>query len=264
MNIMRTSGVFLLGFAIGFALSVFLVQNENGAGKSEEIVSAAVINTPTDENFAAGEQDRNKTFFLVVKVIDGDTIAVSMNGSTETVRLIGIDTPEVPGSKAKVECLGREASEKMSELLAQESVRLEKDATQGDRDRYGRLLAYVFREDGLFMNKWMIEEGYAYEYTYAAPYAYQREFKEAEKKAREEKRGLWAVNICGKETKNREEATTIPAGPYPDDCISNIYNCTDFTTQAEAQNIYDSCGGAGNDIHKLDQNKDGEACESLP
>ena len=83
--------------------------------------------------------------FDVESVVDGDTIKVSMNGKVETLRLIGIDTPETKDPRKPVQCFGAEASRKATELLAGQKVRLEADASQGERDKYGRLLRYVWR-----------------------------------------------------------------------------------------------------------------------
>lgn len=135
-------------------------------------------------------------FFRVVKVIDGDTILVDIEGESRSVRLIGINAPETNDPRKKVECFGKEAKEKAIELLTDKNVRLIKDPTQGDKDKYQRLLRYVFLEDGTNFNKLMIEEGYAFEYTYNIPYQYQKEFKLAQKQAEEKKKGLWADNVC--------------------------------------------------------------------
>jgi len=129
--------------------------------------------------------------YKVVKVIDGDTVAVEINGKTETIRLIGLNTPETVDPRKPVERFGIEASNKAKEILTGKSVRLEADGIVGERGKYGRLLRYIFLEDGTNFNKMMISEGYAYEYTYNSPYKYQEEFKEAEKEAREAKKGLW-------------------------------------------------------------------------
>jgi len=134
--------------------------------------------------------------FSVVKVTDGDTIKVDINGTTETLRLIGINTPETVDPRKPVECFGIEASNRAKELLTNKKVRLESDPSQGERGIYGRLLRYVWLEDGTFFNKQMILDGYANEYTYNTPYKYQNEFKQAEKEARENKRGLWADDAC--------------------------------------------------------------------
>jgi endonuclease YncB( thermonuclease family) len=118
----------------------------------------------------------------------------------ETLRLIGMDTPETVDPRKPVQCFGKEASNKAKELLVGTKVRLEKDSTQGELDKYGRTLAYVYREDGLFYNKHMIEQGYAHEYTYNTPYKYQAEFKAAQKSAQENQRGLWSSTTCNGDT----------------------------------------------------------------
>ncbi len=138
------------------------------------------------------------TLYAVTKVVDGDTIHIDINGKSETVRLIGINTPETVDPRRPVQCFGKEASNKAKELLEGKQVRIETEASQGERDKYGRLLGYVFREDGLFFNSYMVEEGYAYEYTYNLPYKYQTQFKAAQKTAQENGKGLWAPGVCGK------------------------------------------------------------------
>lgn len=146
----------------------------------------AVIQTPTPK----------EQLYKVVKVIDGDTIDVNVNEKTERIRLIGIDTPEIVDPRKAVQCFGKEASDKAKLLLTNQSVSLESDSTQGERDKYNRLLRYIFLKNGTSFNKLMISDGYAHEYTYNLPYKYQDEYKNAEKSARENKRGLWADNIC--------------------------------------------------------------------
>jgi len=132
----------------------------------------------------------------VLRVIDGDTIEVALNNKKEIVRLIGIDAPEVVDPRKTVECFGRKAGEKAKEMLIGKTVTLESDSTQGDRDKYGRLLRYVFLDD-LNFNKFTISEGYAHEYTYQSnPYKYMKEFKKAGEEAWEEKKGLWDKNAC--------------------------------------------------------------------
>ncbi len=143
----------------------------------------------------------------VIRVVDGDTIVVEVDGVQEKVRLIGVDTPEVVDSRKTVECFGKEASAFTTNLLTPTwkprfqvgtnvRVRLESDSSQEDRDRYGRLLRYVFLADNTLVNKTIIAEGYGHEYTYRTPYLYQAEFKTAERIARENQKGLWAVGIC--------------------------------------------------------------------
>lgn len=137
--------------------------------------------------------------YRVMKVVDGDTIQVSATGTlddVETVRFIGINTPETVDPRKEVECFGYEASNKTKSLLTDKNVFLERDATQGDRDKYGRLLRYVILEDKTNVNQYLIQEGYAYEYTYKTTYKYRTMFKEAQTYAEEHNKGLWADGVC--------------------------------------------------------------------
>jgi micrococcal nuclease len=198
----------------------------------------------------------SEAVYPVAKVVDGDTITVVVSGKNETIRLIGINTPESVDPRKPVECFGKEASARAVELLTGHSVRLVSDPTQGERDKYNRLLRYIFRDDGLFFNERMIEEGYAYEYTYAVPYQYQGEFKIAQEKAKTSGLGLWNINTCGR--RGADEYTNVEAGNFIDK------DCKDFLSQAAAQEFFLSLGGPHTDLHKLDSNKDGTVCESLP
>lgn len=149
------------------------------------------------------------TYYPVTDVVDGDTVKVNINGSVETLRLIGMDTPETVDPRKPIQCFGKEASNKAKELLIGKKIRLEKGPSQGDRDKYGRTLAYIYLESGLFYNKYMIEQGYAHEYTYNTPYKYQLEFKQAQKTAEQNQVGLWSPNTCNGAT-NQTETSTSP------------------------------------------------------
>lgn len=133
---------------------------------------------------------------IVSRVIDGDTIKVFLNNEPVTIRLIGIDTPEVNTNRSDIECFGIEASERAKNLMTGKNVYLEVDESQSDRDRYGRLLRYIWLDDGTNINEKMIADGYAYEYTYAMPYKYQKEFRNAQVRAQTNKLGLWADTTC--------------------------------------------------------------------
>lgn len=206
--------------------------------------------------------------YKVVKVIDGDTVTIKKDGETVTLRLIGLDAPESTTlRKGVIECFGDKATERAHELLSGKSVSIETDSSQDTYDKYGRLLAYVFLPNGTNFNQQMIEEGYGHEYTYSAPYKYQNEFRAAEKRAQTAQRGLWNPAACSdkqsqKAAPAQSAGAAIPLGTYI--CTKNTYNCSSFKTQAEAQSVFESCGGSGNDIHKLDSDGDGRVCESLP
>jgi micrococcal nuclease len=136
------------------------------------------------------------TYYKVTKVTDGDTFHVDMDGTDERVRLIGINTPETVDPRTEIQCFGKEASEAMKGFAEGKLVRLEYDDTQNLRDAYGRLLAYAYLEDGQMLNRKMVAEGYAYEYTYLAPYLYQTEFRDLQNLARTSGRGLWNPETC--------------------------------------------------------------------
>ena len=132
----------------------------------------------------------------VTKVVDGDTIRVDDNGQRQTIRLIGLDTPESVDPRKPVQCFAHEASAQAEIVLDGRSVYLETDPSQDSVDRYGRTLAYVWTESGRLFNLDMIAEGYAHEYTYDLPYRYQDIFRTAEDNARTDERGLWSPNTC--------------------------------------------------------------------
>ena len=132
----------------------------------------------------------------VVNVIDGDTIDIYQNNKVERVRLLGINTPETVDPRKGVECYGPEASQKLKEILTDKIVKIEGDPSQDDKDKYGRLLRYIFLNDEN-INEKMIKEGYAFEYTYNKhPYLYQKEFKLDQIHARKNKLGLWDLKNC--------------------------------------------------------------------
>ena len=143
-------------------------------------------------------------YYEVGKVTDGDTIHITMDGRDEKVRLIGINTPETVDPRRTVECFGKEASTRMKELVGGKIVRLEYDDTQSVRDAYNRILAYVYLEDGQMINRKMIAEGYAYEYTYLIPYRYQKEFRELQVLAKTGERGLWSPATCDGRTRMQQ------------------------------------------------------------
>lgn len=132
----------------------------------------------------------------VRRIVDGDTIIVAQDGVDIRVRLIGINAPESVDPRRPVQCFGKEASEHMKQLALGQQVRLVLDPSQDRYDAYGRLLAYVYRFDGVFVNEAMIHDGFAYEYTFKTPYAFQQEFKRTESEARGEANGLWSPDTC--------------------------------------------------------------------
>lgn len=126
----------------------------------------------------------------VKKVVDGDTIEL---GSGERVRYIGIDTPEIDYKNKRADCFATQARDKNKELVLNKEVRLEKDVS--DKDKYERLLRYVFVKDKkgkeIFVNEYLVREGYALTSTYPPDVKYSSLFLEAQQEARNANKGLW-------------------------------------------------------------------------
>lgn len=142
--------------------------------------------------FSTTDNDASPTnttpLYEVVRVVDGDTIEVLIDGEKKTIRYIGIDTPETVHPSKPVECFGFEASNKNKKLVVGKKVRLTKDVSE--TDKYGRLLRYVYVDD-TFVNLTLVQEGYANALSYPPDMAFNEEFRKAEQEAREDKRGLW-------------------------------------------------------------------------
>jgi micrococcal nuclease len=126
----------------------------------------------------------------VLRVIDGDTILVSLDGREERVRYIGVDTPETVAPDRPVGCFGAEASEANRQLVAEKTVELERDISE--RDRFGRLLRYVY-VDGIFVNAELVRRGYATAVTFPPDVRESTRFRDLERRAREAGQGLWGA-----------------------------------------------------------------------
>ncbi|HET6772515.1 MAG TPA: thermonuclease family protein [Acidimicrobiales bacterium] len=154
------------------------------------VVVAVVVRAgpPAGHRPAAGEA-------TVLRVVDGDTVVVALGEATETVRLIGIDTPESVARDRPDECFGAEASHRLAELLPPgTAVLLTRDVEP--RDLYDRLLAYVHRpDDGLFVNAAQVAGGYAEAKDYPPNTTHRADFERAERAARRAGLGLWSA--CG-------------------------------------------------------------------
>lgn len=177
------------GFLILVSLAFIFIGWNNG-----EFSQLATTEDSQNNQIPPREQTNeniSSTAYPVSKITDGDTINVVINGVEMKIRIIGLDAPETNHPTKPVQCFGQEATDKLTELLKGKKVYLESDDTQGDTDKYGRSLRYVFLEDGTNISLFMIGEGYAYEYTYDLPYKYQKEFKKAQEQAEGEKKGLW-------------------------------------------------------------------------
>lgn len=202
--------------------------------KSQEIIKV----TPTGTQKESGQ---NK--FLVTKVTDGDTVVVNIDGKEKSVRLIGIDAPELK------EDLGIEAKNKLKELIENKEVFLENDESQEDQDIYGRILRYIFINNEL-VNQKMIEDGWAKEYTYKKAYKNQQEFKTAETQAKEKNLGIWK--------KNQEKVKGVNTQQNTDFICDCSKTCVQIGNCDEVYYQLQNC-----ECSKRDSDGDGVPCESL-
>lgn len=191
----------LVWFLTAFAIFIFVIVSNND---SVELTSTNDLKNSLNqsqkgnvtENTGNDENNEDSDYYEVIKVVDGDTIKVDIKGKIETIRLIGIDTPESVDPRRPVECFGKEASIKLEELVLNKKVKLEADSTQADKDQFDRLLRYIYLEDGTNINEKMILYGFAFEFTYDLPYKFQEKFIEAENQAITNSIGLWDKNYC--------------------------------------------------------------------
>jgi endonuclease YncB( thermonuclease family) len=259
-------------------INIASAQKVNSNYDVESDIGSQDTGTAVQANLAIaslGNETKNQKLFDVTSVVDGDTIKLSELG---TLRLIGIDTPETKDPRKPVQCFGVEASKRASELLSGKKVYLEFDPANRI-DKYGRTLAYVYKEDGYFFNAEMIKDGYANSYT-KYPHPKLDEFNKFSKEAREKQKGLYSPDTCNGDTSQKAKDTTstpnqsLPKTTTPKPTIvvtpapatapspapnTDVYyaNC-DAVRAAGKAPIYSGQPGyrAG-----LDRDKDGIGCE---
>lgn len=211
----------------------------------------------------------------VVDVVDGDTIKVLLDqdGKTYSVRYIGMDTPE---NTSQIEYFGAEATYKNAEMVYGKTVTLIKDVSE--TDRYNRLLRYVLVGD-IFVNYELVAQGYANPASYPPDTSCIPTFQAAEQQASSAKLGLWGAPPTAPPLPTLALLPTQPStgssgglggsggssGDAVCSCAGNLYNCADFSTHASAQACFDYCISIGRgDVHRLDRDNDGSACENNP
>ena len=138
-------------------------------------------------------------YFKVKGIDDGDTIVLE-NG--DKIRYLGIDTPETHHPKIGAECGGKEATEENERLLKNKRVRLLKD--ESEKDQYGRLLRYVFTEDGVFINYELVRKGFAQILEIHPDHLFRQTLLDAQNMAIKEKLGIWSKCFNRKEVSNNE------------------------------------------------------------
>jgi endonuclease YncB( thermonuclease family) len=135
-------------------------------------------------------QSHNPGLYKIDHFVDGDTIAVDMNGKTESIRMIGVDTPETHKPNTPVQCYGPAAAAYTKNLIGDQQVRLEMDEQSTNRDRYNRLLRYVYLPDGKLVEAELIKNGYGFAYT-QFPFTKSAEFVQYQDSAKQASKGLW-------------------------------------------------------------------------
>lgn len=195
-------GLAALTVAVGTRTHVFGPTVAVTSGQNEtNVVRTLEIPTYIESAAPTSTVQTNAT---VIRVVDGDTIIVRLDGEAgeSNIRFLGINTPETVDPRRPVQCFGKEASKKMKELLPEGSrVRLEEDPQADERDKYGRLLRMVFLPDGTNLNLLMVRDGYAHAYlSFPLNPAMKREIRRLESEARTEQRGLWDPATCNGQT----------------------------------------------------------------
>ncbi|MFQ3542848.1 thermonuclease family protein [Halobacillus rhizosphaerae] len=256
---------------------------EATSNNDSDVESEETIKTTDTSN--SQSNDSNKVSATVTRVVDGDTMEVNVDGKEDTVRLLLVDTPETKHPSKPVQKFGPEASQYAKEKLSGAEVKLEYDGPK--RDKYDRLLAYMW-VDGKMFNQMLLEQGLArYAYVYDPPYTHSKEYMKAQNRAKSQNKGIWSINgyVTSEGFKEQKKTATASSNSSSssDTSSSNSSSqksastglkydpngpdrdCGDFDTHADAQAFFEAAGGPQSDPHRLDGNdKDGIACESLP
>lgn len=189
------------------------LENESEAGEVIEENNQEVIleeEQQSDIRIESSQKVSSIPLYTVSKVIDWDTVYMMKNGEELRLRLIWIDTPENTTLRYwYTECYWEESADYLKKLLSTQEIEIEYDDTQGETDKYGRHLVYVFH-DGVNVNNHMIRQGYGFEYTYNTKYKYSDLFKKSEIDAKSEGVWLWSKDTCsGNRVSEIKESTEI-------------------------------------------------------
>lgn len=157
-----------------------------GANWQELNAKLNIFTSPTEINAD------NLDSYKIIRFSDGDTLDVDMNGKTETIRFLGIDTPETHHPDKGVQCFGPEASQKTEELLSSGRAKLASDSKAKNRDKYGRLLRYIYTEDGISVEETLLQQGYAFVFR-GENFDQKQKYLSLESTAQQSKTGLWSA-----------------------------------------------------------------------
>lgn len=226
--------------------------------------SAVAHTPPTSKNRLA--HHARLTPYLVTEVVDGDTVHVAFQGVDETIRLLGIDTPETKDPRKGVGCFGQQASAWATRKLEGRRVGVRTDPTQDRRDRYGRLLAYLRLPSGEDYSVKAARLGYAKYYLYDVPVSKASQIQSAERSARAAGRGLWG-SPCHGRTDAGPKTNTAASPDYgspkplvtgvPKGSVQSYANCA----AVRAAGVAPLHRGQTGYSRQLDRDGDGLACE---
>lgn len=173
------------------------------------LIASLVANKVSPQSKPAATANVPAGYYRVTEFVDGDTIAVDMDGRTEKVRFIGVDTPETHKPNSPVQCFGEAAAAFTKATIGSSGVRLEADPTNSNRDVYDRLLRYVYVPDGRLINLEIIKQGYGFAYV-SFPFTKLDEFRAAQVEAREASRGLWSSCEIKTISGERSQTNDVP------------------------------------------------------
>lgn len=259
-------------------LSLMLAACSSDADTSHPVASATVspssASTVSESTKTTSQQPKsapsqaaqaNRLSATILSVTDGDTMKIKVNGKNETVRLLLVDTPETKHPSKPVQPFGPEASAFAKQTLEGKNVEIEMDISE--RDKYGRLLVYLW-VDGKMFNEMLLEKGLArVAYVYPPNVKYVDSFREIQKKAQTDGIGIWSIeNYAQKDgfhsekiKKTQPATSALPHTQTPNTSSSNVQykNCT----EARAAGVTPIYEGQPGYSRKLDRDGDGIACE---
>ncbi|AZB44809.1 thermonuclease [Bacillus sp. FJAT-42376] len=249
-----------------FASGCSVQEMEAGqAGEKDEAPVKPESDLPLESEHGEQQETKGQTMkAAVISVTDGDTIKVRLkDGKTEKVRFILVDTPESRGKyQGHPQPFAKEASDYTKKQLLGKDIELEPGVEE--RDRFGRLLAYIWM-DGTLFNERLLNEGFARVAIYPPNTKYLDQFERIEKQAKEEKRKIWSLENYatdrGFTQSVRQKEAAQPdsqPGKVPFDPKGPDRDCGDFETHEEAQAFFEAAGPG--DPHQLDRDGDGLAC----
>ena len=250
------AGVALFAIVISFVLIVILgrsVDRDRDTSLTSTTDPALAQLTPT---VTQPGSDSVLIRGVVEHVSDGDTVRIRIGSTIETVRLIGIDAPEI-ASSYPADCLANDATDYLTRLIDGKAVYLEPDVN--DRDQYGRLLRYIWLPKGdgyLLVNQLIVGKGLAVARIYDGDDKHAAELARTELDAITRGTGIWGSCLSS-------ESHDVPGAPGDWDGRSDL-DCADFATRVNAQAFYVAMGGPDRDPHNLDVDRNGLVCHTRP